>query len=144
MDNFRFTSIHYDYVPTDRGRPTGLWFTVGGLLPDSLYVGARLTLAVKPVSMIERNRIAEVFSGARVKVTDIVGKRVRVEWPTRSGRRAAQGLSPYFGKTFGLYVSGKAWFRRRRTWSSVPESSLYEPAYVPGKRSTQNPFGLIL
>lgn len=144
MDKFRFTSIHYDYVPTDRGRPATLWLSVGGLLPATLYIGAQLILTVKPVSMVTRNQIAEVFSGARVRVIDIVGKRVRVEWPTTIGRRRSQGLSPDFGKTFGLYVAGTAKFRRRRTWSSVPESSLYEPAYLPGKRNTRNPFGLLL
>ena len=144
MEKFRFSAIHYNYVPTSRGRPTSLWLTVGGLLPETLYIGAVLTLTVKPISMVQRNGVAQLFSGVRVRVMDIVGKRVRVEWPTSMGTRRAQGLSPYFGESFGLYVAGTAKFRRKRTWSSVPESSLYEPAYLPGKRSTRNPLGLLL
>ena len=64
MDYFRFTSIHYDYVPTGRERPVELWLTVESYLPSTLYVGAVLILAVEPISLVPRPDIARLFTGA--------------------------------------------------------------------------------
>lgn len=148
MDYFRFTSIHYDYVPTGRERPAELWLTVESYLPASLYVGAILTLAVEPVSFVPRPRIAELFSGVQVKVVDIVGRRIVLQWPSEEGRRRAEGLDPFFGKSFGLYVAGKATYRLCPgvcpSQSSVPDSSFYAPAYYDRKLNTRNPLGLIM
>ena len=144
MDYFRFTSLHYDYVPTGRERPVELWLTVESFLPSTLYVGAILTLAVEPISFVPRPKIAELFTGARVKVVDIVGRRIVVQWPTEEGRRQSEGLDPFFGKSFGLYVAGQATYRLRAVQSSVPDSSYYAPAYYAGKINTQNPLGDIM
>ena len=92
MDYFRFTSIHFDYVPTRRERPVELWLTVESYLPSTLYVGAILTLAVEPISLVDRPGVAEFFTGARVKVTDIIGRRIAVQWLTKEGARRAEGL----------------------------------------------------
>ncbi len=144
MDYFRFTSLHCDYVPTGRERPVELWLTVESYLPSTLYVDAILTLAVEPISLIPRPGIAEFFTGVQVKVVDIVGRRIVVQWPTEKGRRQAEGLEPFFGEPFGLYVAGKATYQLRQPQSSVPESSYYEPAYYDGKINTQNPLGYIM
>ena len=144
MDYFRFTSIHYDYVPTGRERPVELWLTVESYLPSTLYVGAVLILAVEPISLVPRPDIARFFTGAPVKVVDIVGRRIVVQWPTEKGKRRAEGLDPFFGKPFGLYVAGKATYRLRPSQSSVPDSSYYAPAYYNGKINTRNPLGYIM
>ncbi len=144
MEYFRFTSLHYDYVPTGRERPVELWLTVESYLPATLYVGAILTLAVEPISLVPRPGIAELFTGARVKVVDIVGRRIVVQWPTEEGRRQSEGLDPFFGESFGWYVAGKATYQLRQPQSRVPESSYYEPAYYDGKINTRNPLGYIM
>ena len=144
MDYFRFTSLHYDYVPTGRERPVEFWLTVESFLPSTLYVGAILTLAVEPISFVPRPKIAEFFTGVHVKVVDIVGRRVVVQWPTEEGERRSEGLDPFFGKSFGVYVAGKATYRVRPSQSSVPDSSYYAPAYYDGKINTQNPLGYIM
>ena len=144
MDYFRFTSIHFDYVPTRRERPVELWLTVESYLPSTLYVGAILTLAVEPISLVDRPGVAEFFTGARVKVTDIIGRRIAVQWLTKEGARRAEGLDPFFGTPFGLYVAGKATYQLIRPQSSVPASSYYAPAYFDGKVNTRNPFGYIM
>ena len=144
MDYFRFTSLHYDYVPTGRERPVELWLTVKSYLPDTLYVDAILTLAVEPISLVSRPGIAERFTGAQVKVVDIVGRRIVVQWPTKEGRRQSEGLDPFFGESFGLYVAGKATYQLRVPNSRVPDSCLYAPAYFYGKINTQNPLGHIM
>ena len=144
MDSFRFTSLHYDSVPTRRERPVELWLTVESYLPSTLYIGAILTLAVEPISLVARPGIAEFFTGVRVKVVDIVGRRIVVQWPTEEGARRAEGLDPFFGKPFGLYVAGKATYQLNRPQSSVPASSYYEPAYFDGKLNTRNPLGYIM
>jgi len=144
MDYFRFTSIHYDYVPTRRERPVELWLTVESYLPSTLYIGAILTLAVEPISLVDRPGIAAFFTGARVKVADIVGRRIVVQWLTEEGARRAEGLDPFFGTPFGLYVAGKATYQLLRPQSSVPDSSDYKPAYFEGKLNTRNPLGYIM
>ena len=144
MDYFRFTSLHYDYVPTGRERPVEFWLTVESFLPSTLYVGAILTLAVEPISFVPRPKIAEFFTGVHVKVVDIVGRRVVVQWPTEEGERRSEGPDPFFGKSFGVYVAGKATYRVRPSQSSVPDSSYYAPAYYDGKINTQNPLGYIM
>ena len=58
------------------------------------------------------------------------------------GRSAT--INPFFGESFGLYVAGKATYRLRPPQSSVPDSSLYAPAYFDGKVNTQNPLGYIM
>ncbi len=144
MDYFRFTSIHYDYVPTGRERPVELWLTVESYLPSTLYVGAVLILAVEPISLVPRPDIARLFTGVPVKVVDIVGRRVVVQWPTKEGARRAEGLDPFFGKSFGLYVAGVATYRLRPSQSRVPDSSYYSPAYYEGQLNTRNPRGYIM
>ena len=144
MDYFRFTSIHCDYVPTRRERPIELWLTVESYLPSTLYIGAILTLAVVPISLVDRPGIAEFFTGVGVKVSDIVGRRIVVQWPTEEGARRAEGLDPFFGTPFGLYVAGKATYQLKIPQSSVPDSSCYDPAYFSGKINTQNPLGYIM
>ena len=143
-ESFRFTSIEYNYIPTTRGRPMQLWLQVASALPPTLYIGAVLTIELKPVSFIERPELGAIFNGRQLTVSDIIGKRIAIEWPTPEGQRRAQGLDPFFGKSFGVYVTGKATFRLMRPRSRVPESSHYEPAYYDGKISTANPYGLIM
>ena len=82
MAYFRFTPLHSDSGPTRRELPVELWLTVESYLPSTLYIGAILTLAVEPISLVARPGIAEFFTGVRVKVVDIVGRRIVVQWPT--------------------------------------------------------------
>ncbi len=144
MESFRFTSLQYDYVPTERGRPPQLWLKVSTTVPSSLYIGALLRLDVRAVSLVFRPQVDKLFTGALVEVADIVGKRIKVTWLSSEGLRRAEGFDPFFGESFGLYVSGQAFFAPLKPQSRVPDSSYYDPAYYYGKISTQNPRGQVM
>lgn len=110
MEFFTFRSIYFDYVPTERGSYKGLWLKADGEipLPDSLDVGAVLTLELKHASAVEpysEDRAAWYYltalDGATVVVEEIIGERVRVSLPTN--------LS--IVSTFGFYTYGVARFR---------------------------------